>query len=225
MENLIKVQKYKESARRFAMAAILIVATTIVLALRQCVPQQTRKPIPQPLISSVISDVKPKKAAEKKANFFAKVEKLDTNVAHVKAYILRFQNIAILEQEKFGIPASVTLAQGILESKSGRSSLAVKNNNHFGIKCFSILCKKGHCDNFSDDTHKDFFIKYSSAWSSYRDHSTLLKRWHYRSLFKKKGYVAWCNELQRLGYATDKTYAEYLIYIIKKYNLNKLDTK
>ena len=225
MENLIKVQKYKESAERFAMAVILCIAITIVLVLRQCVPQQTRKSIQIHQASSVVSDVKPKKAAEKKANFFAKVEKLDTNVAHVKAYIFRFQNIAILEQEKFGIPASVTLAQGILESKSGRSNLAVKNNNHFGIKCFSRLCKKGHCNNFSDDTHKDFFVKYASAWSSYRNHSTLLNREHYRSLFKKKGYVAWCNELQRLGYATDKTYAEYLIYIIKKYKLNKLDKK
>ena len=223
MENLIKVQKYKESAARFAMAVILCIAITIVLVLRQCVPQQTRKPIPIPQMSSVVLDVKPKKAAEKKANFFAKVEKLNTNVAHVKAYISRFQDMALVEQEKFGIPASVTLAQGILESKSGRSSLAKNNNNHFGIKCFSRLCKKGHCSNFKDNSHKDFFIKYSSAWSSYRDHSILLKRWHYRILFKKKGYVAWCNELQRLGYATDKTYAEYLIKIIKKYNLNKLD--
>ena len=65
--------------------------------------------------------------------------------------------------DKFGIPASITLAQGLLESNNGESRLTTKNNNHFGIKCFSRKCKKGHCSNFSDDSHKDFFRKYDKC--------------------------------------------------------------
>ena len=75
-------------------------------------------------------------------------------------YVKRFAQVAKTEMDKFGIPASITLAQGLLESNVGESRLSTNNNNHFGVKCFSRSCGKGHCSNFTDDSHKDFFRKY-----------------------------------------------------------------
>jgi hypothetical protein len=142
----------------------------------------------------------------------------------VKEYVEKFGKVAIEESEKFGIPASVSMAQGIVESRCGESTLAAKNNNHFGIKCFSKNCPKGHCSNHTDDTHKDFFRKYNSAWESWREHSKLLSQSRYEPL-KKYGndYKKWASGLQNLGYATDERYAEKLITIIEKYNLDGLD--
>ena len=85
-----------------------------------------------------------------------------------RAYVDRYADAAIKEMHKYGIPASITLAQGLIESNCGESKLATRNNNHFGIKCFSRSCKKGHCSNFTDDSHKDFFRIYKSTWESYR---------------------------------------------------------
>lgn len=138
-------------------------------------------------------------------------------------YIKRFAGVAQEEEKLFGIPASISLAQGILESASGTSTLAVRSNNHFGIKCFEKKCKEGHCTNFSDDTHKDFFIKYNNAWESWRAHSHFLNKKHYRSLKKSKNYKSWANGLQNKGYATSKSYAETLINIIEKYKLYQYD--
>jgi flagellum-specific peptidoglycan hydrolase FlgJ len=100
------------------------------------------------------------------------------------AYIERFVEIAQTEMKKYGVPASITLAQGLLESNVGESRLSTRNNNHFGMKCFSKSCGKGHCSNFTDDSHKDFFRKYGSAWESYRAHSKMLGGKRYRSLKK-----------------------------------------
>ena len=140
-------------------------------------------------------------------------------------YVNHFIKMAQAETEKFSVPTSIILAQGILESNAGGSSLAKNNNNHFGIKCFSRSCKKGHCSNFTDDSHKDFFKIYSSPWQSFRDHSLLLKRYHYRKLFhlNKKDYHSWAIGLQQLGYATDKHYAESLIRTIEDLNLQQFD--
>jgi flagellum-specific peptidoglycan hydrolase FlgJ len=141
-------------------------------------------------------------------------------------YVKRFATVAQTEMEKFGIPASITLAQGLLESNVGESKLAVENNNHFGIKCFSKSCKKGHCSNHSDDTHKDFFRKYNSAWESYRAHSQLLKQSErYRPLFNLKptDYRGWAKGLKEAGYATDPTYAEKLISLIEELQLHRHD--
>lgn len=139
-------------------------------------------------------------------------------------YIERFHKIAIGEMEKFGIPASISLAQGLIESRAGLSKLAVNNNNHFGIKCFSRRCGKGHCSNFTDDTHKDFFRKFKSPWESWRAHSQLLASGRYTKL-KKYGrdYRKWAYGLKSVGYATDRTYAEKLIGIIERYDLHKYD--
>ncbi len=139
-------------------------------------------------------------------------------------YIERFNKIAKGEMQQYGIPASISLAQGLIESRAGTSKLAVSNNNHFGMKCFSKNCKKGHCSNFTDDTHKDFFRKFPSPWESWRAHSQLLASGRYAKL-KRHGrdYRAWAYGLKSVGYATDRTYAEKLIGIIERYDLHKYD--
>jgi len=141
-------------------------------------------------------------------------------------YLKRFGDVAVVEMRKFGIPASIKLAQGIIESRSGHSTLAKKNNNHFGIKCFSKKCQKGHCANFHDDNHKDFFRKYSSAWESWRSHSKMIVSGRYKKLLKHNNdYKSWAYGLQNSGYATDKRYADKLIAIINKYQLYEYDKK
>ncbi|MEO1513705.1 MAG: glucosaminidase domain-containing protein [Bacteroidota bacterium] len=144
------------------------------------------------------------------------------------AYVRRFAHVAQAEQKKYGIPASITLAQGLIESNAGESRLSRENNNHFGMKCFSKKCKKGHCSNFTDDSHKDFFRKYQTAWESYRSHSLMLKHGQrYRNLFRlpASDYKAWANGLSKAGYATDKRYAQKLIHIINDLGLAKYDRK
>ena len=141
------------------------------------------------------------------------------------SYVDRYADIARRERDLFGIPVSITLAQGLLESNAGRSKLALNNNNHFGIKCFSKSCAEGHCRNFSDDHHKDFFRVYNSPAESYRAHSELLQKSRYRPLKKlpPKDYKAWANGLQRAGYATDPAYARKLIYLIETLGLDAYD--
>ena len=145
--------------------------------------------------------------------------------AIVDAYVQRFAPVAQAEMRLHGIPASITLAQGLLESDAGGSRLAKQNNNHFGIKCFSKTCKKGHCANFTDDTHKDFFLVYGSPWESYRAHSLFLKNQRYRHLLqlKRTDYKAWAKGLREAGYATDKNYAQKIIGLIETLRLQQYD--
>jgi flagellum-specific peptidoglycan hydrolase FlgJ len=145
--------------------------------------------------------------------------------SNVKRYVLRFQNLAISEMESYGIPASITIAQGILESDSGQSDLAVRGNNHFGIKCKRRGCKHKNCINKCDDSCRDYFVTYDTAWESYRHHSLLLSNPNFRyiSLQSCTDYKCWANGLQNKGYATSKTYAKKLIRLIEKYNLYHLD--
>ncbi|MBK9338168.1 MAG: glucosaminidase domain-containing protein [Lewinellaceae bacterium] len=139
-------------------------------------------------------------------------------------YIARYANIAVQEMKKFGVPASISLAQGLVESRFGTSTLAVRNNNHFGMKCFLKNCRPGHCSNHSDDHHKDFFRKYKNPWESWRAHSQMLARGRYAKLKKHgKNYRAWARGLEQLGYATDPSYSEKLIGVIERYNLQRFD--
>lgn len=142
------------------------------------------------------------------------------------AYIERFSKVAQTEMNKFGIPASIKLAQGLLESSNGKSRLAAENFNHFGLKCFSKSCKKGHCSNHNDDTHKDFFRKYQSAWESWRDHSQFLMGARYEHLQEyNMDYKKWAKGLKKAGYATDKKYDKKLIDLIEQYDLQRFDMK
>ncbi len=140
-------------------------------------------------------------------------------------YIKKFAKVAQEEMKKYGIPASITIAQGLIESNCGESKLASKNNNHFGIKCFSKTCKKGHCSNFEDDSHKDFFRVYQSSWESYRAHSILLQKDRYKPLYdlKPTDYKSWAKGLSSAGYATDPKYGEKLIDLIENLQLYRLD--
>ncbi|MCB9283221.1 MAG: glucosaminidase domain-containing protein [Lewinellaceae bacterium] len=151
----------------------------------------------------------------------ARTEKQKVQLAYVK----RFAQVAQGEMKKFGIPASITLAQALLESDAGKSRLASRHNNHFGIKCQSRTCPKGHCVNYADDTPKDFFRQYETAWESFRAHSEFLQRDRYRSLHKLKptDYKGWAKGLERAGYATGKGYGDKLIRLIEDLKLYQYD--
>lgn len=139
------------------------------------------------------------------------------------SYIDAFKGIAIEEMNKFGIPASITLAQGILESGSGSSDLAKYANNHFGIKCTSDW--KGKAYYKDDDNRDDCFRVYKDPRESYKDHSEFLKRKRYAALFEldKNDYRNWAVGLKNAGYATNPRYPELLINIIDKYKLYQYD--
>jgi LysM repeat protein len=125
---------------------------------------------------------------------------------------------------KYNVPASITLAQGILESGNGRSQLASKSNNHFGIKCH--IGWKGGRVYHDDDEKGECFRKYKYVESSYKDHSEFLSgRRRYASLFKlrKSDYKGWAKGLKKAGYATDKKYPKKLIKIIEDYKLYEFD--
>ena len=138
-------------------------------------------------------------------------------------YITQYSDIAMSEMRKSKIPASITLAQGILESASGRGRLAVKANNHFGIKCHGWQGAKIYHD---DDRKQECFRKYKKAESSYEDHSDFLTgRKRYADLFKLKqdDYKGWARGLKKAGYATDRKYPQKLISLIERYKLYKYD--
>ncbi|MFI5159436.1 MAG: glucosaminidase domain-containing protein [Sphingobacteriales bacterium] len=138
-------------------------------------------------------------------------------------YIERFKAIAIQEMNLYGIPASITLAQGLYESGSGNSELAKNANNHFGIKCTSDWRGKSY---YKDDDNKDdCFRVYDRPEDSFRDHSNFLKRKNYAHLFEldKNDYQGWAYGLKAAGYATNPKYPQLLIGIIQKYNLDQYD--
>ena len=122
-----------------------------------------------------------------------------------------------------GVPASITLAQGILESNSGMSTLATKGNNHFGIKCHDW---KGKSMKHDDDAKGECFRVYDDPFASFKVHSDLLRYWdRYMFLFENRTteYKAWANGLKKAGYATDPAYPSKLIKIIEDYGLQKFD--
>lgn len=138
-------------------------------------------------------------------------------------YIDQFASLAKEQMKKYGVPASITLAQGILESGNGNSELAKKANNHFGIKCHSTW--EGERVYFDDDEKNECFRKYNNVRDSYEDHSLFLKKPRYEELFELKitDYKGWAEGLKKCGYATSPTYATQLIQLIEKYGLDKYD--
>lgn len=142
-----------------------------------------------------------------------------------KQYINKYKKLAIAEMNRVGIPASITLAQGLLESASGNSTLARRGNNHFGIKCHDWRGKSIRMD---DDRKNECFRKYHTVMESFRDHSDFLRnRSRYSFLFKLsiKDYRGWAHGLKRAGYATDSRYAHRLIKIIEEEKLYLFDKK
>jgi|TARA_B100000809_G_scaffold159780_1_gene157158 hypothetical protein len=141
-----------------------------------------------------------------------------------EVYISSYKDIAVAEMNQFGIPASITLAQGILESGNGESRLATEGKNHFGIKCHDNW--NGETIIEDDDEKGECFRKYSKVADSYRDHSLFLtERERYSSLFdlSPTNYKAWAKGLKKAGYATNPKYPSLLIDLIKKYDLSRFD--
>ena len=141
-------------------------------------------------------------------------------------YIKKYRELAVEEMKKYHIPASITLAQGLLESGAGQSTLARKSNNHFGIKCGSDW--RGKTVSHDDDARGECFRAYKHPKESYEDHSKFLAgRSRYASLFKLKitDYKGWARGLKKAGYATNPRYADQLIGIIELYELHKYDEK
>jgi len=172
-----------------------------------------------------MEDVRTTPEKDKEVNAEPKVITKTPVIKSTGEYIDFYKDIAIAEMKQYGIPASITLAQGILESGSGRGRLAVKANNHFGIKCHDWKGAKVYHD---DDRVQECFRKYKNVNKSFRDHSKFLaNRKRYAKLFQldKDDYKGWAKELRRAGYATDRKYPEKLISLIERYKLYKFDDK
>jgi LysM repeat protein len=138
-------------------------------------------------------------------------------------YVDTWKETAIQQMVEYGVPASITLAQGILESGSGNSALAIKGNNHFGIKCHGWTGKKMYKD---DDKKNECFRVYKNADESYKDHSEFLKsyeRYAFLFAYDVTDYKAWAKGLKKAGYATNPTYPEKLIKIIEELDLAQYD--
>jgi len=167
----------------------------------------------------------PKADIEEARQVFRKVKAKAVNPRLVTLnYIKNFAPLAIIEMKKYKIPASITLAQGVLESSSGKSRLALKSNNHFGVKCHKEW--QGDRVYHDDDRKGECFRKYPHPIGSFKDHSLFLtKRGRYSFLFKlrKDDYKGWARGLKKAGYATDPKYPKKLINIIENYQLYRYD--
>ncbi|MCI1779205.1 MAG: glucosaminidase domain-containing protein [Bacteroidales bacterium] len=138
-------------------------------------------------------------------------------------YINKYKDLAVRQMKQYGIPASIIMAQACIESDNGKSALATRGNNHFGIKCHGWT---GRTIRHNDDKRRECFRRYRNAEESFKDHSKFLRNGpRYQSLFKLKDYdyVRWAYGLKAAGYATNPQYAQILIGIIEKYQLYKLD--
>ena len=161
-----------------------------------------------------------------KTEILEATQKVKVTQEMVLNYISNFKAIAKENMSSKGIPASITLAQGILESGAGTGDLALQANNHFGIKCHKEWT--GESVRHDDDSAQECFRKYSQPEQSYRDHSDFLtSRPWYSSLFllPKNDYVAWAKGLKKSGYATDVKYPQKLIGIIERYQLQQYDAE
>ncbi|MEW4924398.1 glucosaminidase domain-containing protein [Algibacter sp. 2305UL17-15] len=148
---------------------------------------------------------------------------INTSLSTTQNYINTYKTVAQKEMTLYNIPASITLAQGILESSSGKGRLSVEANNHFGIKCHTWTGAKIYHD---DDAKGECFRKYNNAKYSFRDHSLFLtSRKRYAGLFDLKisNYKGWARGLRAAGYATDRKYPQKLISLIERYQLYRYD--
>lgn len=173
-----------------------------------------------------VNEPKPKKLPSvNESSHVRKLEKKNKSLnKYTLQYIKKYAPLAVVEMHEYKIPASITLAQGILESGNGRSQLASKSNNHFGIKCHKGW--NGGRVYHDDDEKGECFRKYKYVQSSYEDHSKFLtSRRRYASLFelRLRDYKGWAKGLKKAGYATDKKYPKKLIKIIEEYKLYEFD--
>lgn len=154
------------------------------------------------------------------ASVVSKVNAQESYEARVAKYIEQYKDWAMAEQKRSGVPAAITLAQGIHETSAGNSELATNANNHFGIKCKKEWT--GLTYTYTDDAPDECFRKYPSALQSYKDHSDYLAgSARYAALFKLSStdYTGWAQGLKRCGYATNPKYSSILIKLIEDYHL------
>ncbi len=208
--------------------SLLCIATFLISCggSKRTVISSTKRTMPKPKAEvpiekrqKITSDKKPSITAHKK------LPAPTSYTERVQQYIFKFSDIAMSEMKTYGIPASITLAQGILESGAGYGELTRRARNHFGIKCHDWKGARVYHD---DDLSQECFRKYNEASESFRDHSLFLKnRKRYSRLFtfNKKDYKSWARGLREAGYATDKKYPQKLIGIIEKYQLYAFDDK
>ena len=172
---------------------------------------------------SETTDSKPKTDSEVS---LVATSNIKTYAEEIQIYVDNFKEIAQNNMKAHGIPASITLAQGILESGAGKGKLALSANNHFGIKCHKEW--NGESVKHDDDAAQECFRKYEDPAESYRDHSLFLtSRPRYSNLFKldKGDYESWAKELKSAGYATDVKYPDKLIGLIERFELYKYDNE
>jgi flagellum-specific peptidoglycan hydrolase FlgJ len=200
---------------------IIILLSAVVFSCGTKKKVITKKKVERPRTEQVSKPVEP--------SVETKVDEVEINTPKTSfedptvAYIANFNAIAMEEMRKYKIPASITLAQGILESGSARGRLAVEANNHFGIKCHEWTGDRIYHD---DDASQECFRKYARAEESFEDHSAFLTgRSRYGDLFKldEDDYRAWAKGLRAAGYATDRKYPEKLISLIERFQLYKYD--
>lgn len=183
-------------------------------------PNVTKSNTPKPVLP------KPVKEQSGETEIIVSTSKTVVTNAAVKAYISQFKEIAMGNMKSFGIPASIILAQGILESGAGVGDLAVSANNHFGIKCHEGWT--GESVRHDDDSDQECFRKYNNPSESFKDHAVFLTgRSRYSKLFAlaKGDYKAWARGLRAAGYATDPRYPDKLISYIERYNLQQYDSQ
>lgn len=192
--------------------------------------QTTKKPLPSATTAKKKKVIRPEDRIfideSKKTEELVATSKVKVTTEIVNGYINQFKDIAKHNMKEHGIPASITLAQGILESGAGTGILASVANNHFGIKCHKEW--KGEYVRHDDDAAQECFRKYEKPGESYRDHSLfLISRAWYKPLFKleKNDFKGWAYGLKKSGYATDPKYPEKLIGIINRYQLQRFDSE
>lgn len=204
---------------------IYIIAFVLVLA--SCkgtkYTSQTKKPTSKPKTERTVTS-KPKPTPKSSSENLEATSNVTVYSDVVKNYINQYKEIAKDNMRNHGIPASITLAQGILESGAGNGRLAKEANNHFGIKCHTNWT--GETIRHDDDAAQECFRKYRHASESFQDHSLFLtSRSRYNDLFKlkKDDYEGWAKGLRKAGYATDPKYPDKLIGLIERYELYKYD--
>ena len=219
----------------FRKSALLFVVLLVVSCNSRRVVIQTSRPgkyNPQPSVVFKKAEDNNKTSNSSASKNTSKTEILEATTRVkvtteiVLAYISQYKEIAKNNMKQFGIPSSICLGQGILESGAGTGPLSSLANNHFGIKCHQDWT--GASVKYDDDTAQECFRKYEQASESYNDHALFLKgrKW-YNPLFKldKGDYKSWAKGLKAAGYATDPKYPEKLIAIIERYHLDQFDAE
>ncbi len=206
-------------------AVLLLIFLTVSCTSTRPIIRTTIEPVVvnKPVVKDTLKSSENKNNNEVQLDATSKVTAYEQDV---RLYISDFEEIAKSNMKNYGIPASIILAQGILESGVGKSKLAQTANNHFGIKCHTGW--NGESVKHDDDTLQECFRKYTQPSESYRDHALFLtSRSRYANLFKldKDDYEAWAKGLKEAGYATDKKYPDKLIGLIEKFQLFKYDNE